>query len=196
MNSKCFVECHLSVQIVLGATVHVNVCLFASVHEFFQGMIRIKRICLFKHLPSPPAFRDGWWQQLAASGRVAFDRRGRLMVWCVSQNECKRSLYPSILPRLHLLSLPIPLLFGSGSHFQKARRKELERKSMKSGLSPCLCCYFCCPPASKPGFLLVLRSDYFSFARFFGILRFSPFLLLFLWVFDLCHGTLPPLMTN
>lgn len=166
------------------------ICVFVCICTWvFLGMSSIK---LFKSLLSP-AFRDGWWQQLAASGRVAFDRRGRLMVWCVSQNECKRSLYPSILPRLHLLSLPIPLLFWSGSHFQKARRKELKRKS---GLSPCLCCYFCCPPASKPSFLLVLRSDYFSFARFFCILRFSPFLLLFLWVFDLCHGTLPPLMTN
>ncbi len=79
MNSKCFVECHLSVQIDIGATVHVNLCLFVSVHEFSQSMISVKCICFFKHLPSP-AFRDGWWQQLAASGRVAFDHRRRLMV--------------------------------------------------------------------------------------------------------------------
>lgn len=41
---------------------------------------RMKRMFLFKSLLSPPPFRDGWWQQLAESGRVAFDRRGRLMV--------------------------------------------------------------------------------------------------------------------
>jgi len=76
LKKKMLLKCQLSVQILFEATVQ-HACVRLSMS--FPMVSRIKCMFLLKNLLSP-AIRDGWWQQLAESRRVAFDRRGRLMV--------------------------------------------------------------------------------------------------------------------
>lgn len=56
-----------------------------------------------------------------------------------SKNKRKRSLYPSNLPLLHLLSLPIPPFIRIWISFPESKKKGSGEKSART---PCPFCYF------------------------------------------------------
>lgn len=120
------------------------------------------------------------------------------MVWCMSQDEYKEiPPFPSS-PRLHLLPLPILILFMSGSYFYPSVWKQEESNGEIYEVRPSqwLRFYFYHCSTSKEWFSS-FSSKYFSFAVFpwplLSLTLLSPPLPSDLRVFEVCCGPLPSL---